>query len=92
MSNQHCITVIKEHCGQVFFSKWSPAKGRRYLATGGAGDNIVDVWDYDTVLNQHKAQGISQEQPLMKLRHISVTKNDAEIPSRQNPNHFISSI
>ena len=53
MSNQHSITLIQEHCGQVFFSKWSPAKGRRYLATGGAGDNIVDVWDYDTVLNQH---------------------------------------
>jgi len=37
--------VIQEHKGEVFHSKWHPTK--RLLATAGASDNFVDVWDYN---------------------------------------------
>lgn len=51
VTNNHSITVIDEHCGQVFFAKWNPVPGRRFCATGGAGDYFVDVWDFDTIRN-----------------------------------------
>lgn len=92
MTNNHSITVIDEHCGQVFFAKWNPIPGRRFCATGGAGDYFVDVWDFDTVRNQTSLKPPVPTRPLMQLRHISVTKSDAEIPARESDNHFISSI
>jgi WD40 repeat protein len=51
VTNNHSITVIDEHCGQVFFAKWNPILGRRFCATAGAGDYFVDVWDFDTIRN-----------------------------------------
>ena len=51
VTNGHSISVIDEHCGQVFFAKWNPANGRRFCATGGAGDYFVDIWDFDTIRN-----------------------------------------
>ena len=89
MTNNHSITVIDEHCGHVFFSKWNPVSGRRFCATGGAGDYFVDVWDFDTIRNQASLQPAVTTRPLMQLRHISVTKSDAEIPPRDNDDHFI---
>lgn len=43
LSNGSSIQVISEHQGSIFFSKWNPNK--KILATGGAGDCFVDVWD-----------------------------------------------
>jgi len=92
VTNNHSITVIDEHCGHVFFSKWNPVNGRRFCATGGAGDYFVDVWDFDTIRNQTGLVPAVTARPLMQLRHISVTKSDAEIPPRDSEDHFISSI
>ena len=39
--------MIEEHQGEIFFSKWNPFK--RLLATGGAGDYFVNVWDYNQI-------------------------------------------
>lgn len=92
VTNNHSITVIDEHCGQVFFAKWNPVLGRRFCATAGAGDYFVDVWDFDTIRNQTSIKPPVATRPLLQLRHISVTKSDAEIPARESDNHFISSI
>ena len=92
VTNGHSISVIDEHCGQVFFAKWNPANGRRFCATGGAGDYFVDIWDFDTIRNQASIKPPVPTRPLLQLRHISVTKSDADIPARESDNHFISSI
>jgi WD40 repeat protein len=44
-SNGNSIKVIQEHQGLVFFSKFNPTK--RILATGGAGDCFVNLWDFN---------------------------------------------
>jgi len=46
-SNGSSISVINEHKGDIFFSKWNPSK--KILATGGAGDCFVDVWDFNRI-------------------------------------------
>ena len=77
--------MINEHHGEIFFAKWNPNKN--YLATGGAGDCYVDVWDYN-LLNSKSSSGPA---PWMQLRHISVI-NEAEVPKRADDDHYISSI
>lgn len=47
VSNGISIHVINEHQGEIFFSKWNPYK--RLLATGGAGDYFVNIWDYNQI-------------------------------------------
>jgi hypothetical protein len=39
--------MLNEHQGEIFFSKWNPNK--KILATGGAGDCFVDVWDFNMI-------------------------------------------
>jgi len=73
--------VVPEHRGDILFSKWNTNK--RILATGGAGDCYVNVWD----LTQEQFQA----KPSMQLRHISFADND-KMPDRADSNHFISSI
>jgi len=46
-SNGTSIRVMNEHKGDIFFSKWNPNK--KILATGGAGDCFVDVWDFNLI-------------------------------------------
>ena len=77
--------MLNEHQGEIFFSKWNPVK--RILATGGAGDCYVDIWDFNLI----NTSALGQQSPLMQLRHISVA-SEAEIPKRSDESHFISSI
>ena len=50
MPNGKSISIINEHKGDIFFSKWNPNK--KVLATGGAGDCFVNVWDSNQVQSQ----------------------------------------
>jgi WD40 repeat protein len=81
---------MNEHQGEIFFAKWSPSK--KILATGGAGDCFVDVWDFN-LINSSALGNLpgSTQAPWMQLRHISVA-NEAQIPNRADESHFISSI
>ena len=45
VSNGISIHIVNEHQGEIFFSKWNPFK--RLLATGGASDYFVNLWDYN---------------------------------------------
>lgn len=45
--NGNTLHILNDHKGEIFFSKWNPIKN--LLATGGAGDNVVDIWDFDLV-------------------------------------------
>lgn len=53
VSNGQSVRVIKEHQGEIFFSKWNPCQ--RLLATGGTGDMFVDIWDYNLLSSQGMA-------------------------------------
>jgi len=84
--NGNSIHILNDHKGEIFFSKWNPTKN--FLATGGAGDNVVDVWDFDLINGKN---GGPNQSPWLSLRHISV-QNEAEVPPRADENHYISSI
>jgi WD40 repeat protein len=56
-SNGLSINVINEHHGEIFFAKWNPNKN--FLATGGAGDCYVDVWDYGLINSRVQGSGNS---------------------------------
>lgn len=77
--------VVNEHQGEIMYSRWNSHK--KVLATGGTGDFMVNVWD----LNMFNSQW-SQPKPMMQLRHIALPNENAKIPDRSDPNHFISSI
>jgi WD40 repeat protein len=81
-SNHSSVFVVPEHQGAIFFSKWNA--NRRILATGGAGDSWVNVWDLsgDTV----------NTKPLLQLRHISQSDQIDKMPDRADANHYISSV
>ena len=53
VSNGQSVRVVKEHHGEIFFSKWNPHQ--RLLATGGTGDMFVDIWDYNLLSSQGMA-------------------------------------
>lgn len=80
LSNQTSIRVINEHKGLVFFTKWNPNK--RILASGGAGDCYVDLWDY----NQNANEPMNPP-----LRHYS-NADDEPRPDRSDESHYITSI
>jgi hypothetical protein len=70
--------VINEHKGNIFFSKWNPNK--KIVATGGAGDCFVDIWDFNRINTQALAKlPGSTQSPWMQLRHISVA-NESQVP------------
>jgi hypothetical protein len=75
ISNGISIHMIEEHQGEIFFSKWNPFK--RLLATGGAGDYFVNVWDYNQIsAGSNIATLVSPALPVLWLRHISKKKTD----------------
>ena len=50
--NGSSLHILNDHKGEIFFSKWNPTKN--FLATGGAGDNVVDIWDFDLVSTKNE--------------------------------------
>ena len=100
--NGESIHVLNEHCGEILLLKWN--QNKKYLATGGSGDNYVNVWDFGQLSkmstddlnpgNQTTSPSSPKIQlPIAQLRHINaLTNGPNQEPNRSDENYFISSI
>ena len=64
------LRIISEHKGLIFFSRWNPLQ--MMLATGGHGDNFVDVWDYNLISKAKFSTSNVNPKPLIQLQHIDL--------------------